>query len=104
MNSVAAEPEWPQASEAGRGRVNQPWRALVALVEVVVAAAAIWGAFLCWSNVVTTITTQTTSGIELTSTRYSAPWIAAAVGLGMVAGLLVVDAIRQLVLAIRARR
>ena len=82
-------------------RLHQPWRALVALVEVVAAAAAIWGAFWCWPRGVATITLVLDDGTRLVSTRYYGNWMGAAILLGTIAALLVLDAVRQTVLAVR---
>jgi hypothetical protein len=43
------------------------------------------------------------NGNRLQSTRYLGYWAAAAIVLGAVAGVLVLDALRQLVLAVRIR-
>lgn len=108
MNDSAAaparvEPAWPQQPEPEPGRVNRPLRAVVALIELLLAVVAGWAATLCWSNVVTTVTVRAANGDELTSRIYSAPWVAATIGAGLVAAVLIVDMIRELVLAVRAR-
>lgn len=82
--------------------LNRPWRAVVALVEVAVAAGAVWAAFWAWPRGVVTIS-MTVDGTVLDSTRFVGSWMAAAIGFGTVAALLVVDAIRQTTLAVRAR-
>lgn len=84
------------------GGLNRPWRALVAALEMVLAAAAVWGAFWAWPNGVVTIS-MTVDGTVLESTRFAGNWMAAAIGFGTLATLLVLDAIRQTVLAVRAR-
>ena len=101
---VRAEPAWPQEDELSEGRVNRPWRAMVALVEVVLAGAAGWAATWAWSHVVTTVTFDIAGEQELSSRLFSGPWAAAAIGFGLLAALLLVDAFRELTLAIRARR
>ncbi|MQA08293.1 MAG: hypothetical protein GEU98_07015 [Pseudonocardiaceae bacterium] len=85
------------------GTLNQPWRAVVALIELVVAALAIWGALWAWSNGVVTSTMRGTGGVEPQFTRYYGNWVAVAVGFGLLAGFLVLDAVRQLARAARAR-
>lgn len=102
--SAHAEPAWPQEDEPGDGGLNQPWRVVVALLELVLAGAAGWAATWAWSRVVTTITFETSGAQELTSRLYSGPWTAAAIGFGLVAALLLTDAFRELTLALRARR
>lgn len=84
-------------------KLHRPWRAVVALVEVVLAAVAIWVAFPLWSMGVKTLTVTAGDGAVLTSTRYIGSWIAAAIGLGLVSALLLTDAVREVVLAVRAR-
>ncbi|HEU5469827.1 MAG TPA: hypothetical protein VFV67_04185 [Actinophytocola sp.] len=84
----------------GRRRVTV-WRLLVALVELLAAAAAIWLAFQCWPRGIATITLVLEDGTELVSTRYFGNWMAAAIGLGTLAGLLVTDAVRQVLVALR---
>lgn len=108
MNDSAAaparyEPAWPQEPEAERGRVNRPLRAVVAAVEVLLAVAAGWGAALCWSNVVTTVTLRGFNNPGMVSRIYSGPWVAVSIALGLVAALFLVDAFRELMLALRAR-
>lgn len=83
--------------------LHRPWRALVALVEVVLAAVAIWFAFPVWHIGVKTLTVHLSDGTVLTSTRYVGSWMAAAIGLGLLSALLLVDAVRELLLAIRAK-
>ena len=83
--------------------LHKPWRALVAVVELVVAGGAIWAAYWCWPRGVATVTLVLDDGTRLVSTRYFGNWMALAILLGTVAALLVLDAVRQLLLAIRAR-
>ena len=97
------EPAWPQEDERSEGRVNRPWRAVVALLELLLAGAAGWAATWAWSRVVTTITFEIAGEQELTSRLFSAPWSAAAIGFGLLAALLLVDAFRELTLSLRAR-
>jgi hypothetical protein len=85
------------------GRLNKPWRALVALVELVLAGVAVWFAFDLWPRGVAKIVEHYQDGIVLESSRYVGSWMAAAIGLGTVAALLVVDAVRQVILATRIR-
>ncbi|WP_158886520.1 hypothetical protein [Amycolatopsis anabasis] len=97
--------EWPpEEPESGAPpRLHRPWRALVAAGELVVAALAVWAAFPSWSAAISTVSLRLTDGTVLTSTRLSGSWIAAAIGFGALAAVLVVDAVRQLLLAVRAR-
>lgn len=84
-------------------RIHQPRRALVALAELLVAAAAIWAAFWFWPRGVATITNVLENGVTQDSTRFFGNWMAGAIGFGTLAALLVLDALRQIVLAVRAR-
>ena len=85
------------------GALNKPWRALVALAELVVAGVAVWFAFDFWPRGVAKIVEHYPDDIVLESTRYVGSWMALAILLGTVAAVLVVDAVRQVVLAARAR-
>lgn len=89
--------------EPEKAGLNQPWRALVALVEVLLAGLAFWGASTCWPNAFATVTTVLDDGRELVSTRMLGNWASAAIGLGTLAALLMMDALRQVVLAVRVR-
>lgn len=84
-------------------KLHRPWRALVAVVEVILAAIAIWQAFGVWDLGVKTLTVTAADGAVLTSTRYIGSWMAAAIGLGLLSALLLVDAVREVVLAVRAK-
>jgi hypothetical protein len=101
-------PEVAEEPAAGvpptRGSLHRPWRALVALGELLVAGGAIWLAFWCWSYSAVRVTTVLSDGTRLDSTNYTGHWQAAAIALGTVAAVLVLDALRQLVLAVRVRR
>ncbi|MFB9726460.1 hypothetical protein [Haloechinothrix salitolerans] len=84
-------------------RLNQPVRALVAVAEVALAGVAVWLAFRLWSHGITEIQTSIGEGRTVTLTRYHGDAIAAAIGLGTLASLFLLDAVRQCVLAVRAR-
>ncbi len=98
------EEEEPAAPPAIRGSLHEPWRALVALAELLVAGGAVWLAFGSWSRGVVTVTTVLGDGTRLDSTNYVGHWQAAAISLGTVAAVLAIDAVRQIVLAVRVRR
>jgi len=95
---------WPPDESGPSARLHKPWRTLVAVVEVLLAALAGWVAYLCWHDSVATVVTRTEDGAVLESHRYFGGLLAAAIGLGTVAALLLVDAVRQLLLAMRARQ
>lgn len=84
-------------------RLNKPWRGLVAAVEVVLAAVAVWGVFWFWSGASVQVSTTSDDGAVLVSQRLFGGMLAAAIGLGILAGILLVDAVRQLLLAVRTR-
>lgn len=87
----------------GSGRLHQPWRVLVALAELVGAGAAVWAAFACWDRGVRAVVLVLDDGTRLDAVRHHGGWLALAILLGTVAAVLVLDAIRQVVLAVRAR-
>jgi hypothetical protein len=84
-------------------KLHRPWRSLVAAIEVVVAGLAVWAAFPVWQHGVRTLTQVLSDGTVLVSTRYVGSWMAGAIGLAMVAAILLVDVVRELVLAGRVR-
>jgi hypothetical protein len=94
---------WPPEEPGPRARLHKPWRTLVAVVEVVLAVLAGWGAYACWHGATATVITRTDDGAVLESHRYFGGLLAAAIGLGTLAAILLVDAVRQLSLAVRAR-
>lgn len=94
---------WPPEETQPETKLNQPWRAFVALGELVAAGLALWVAFVLWHAGVVTVATKALDGADLVSHRYFGGHIAGALGLGTLSAVLVVDAIRQLLLAVRAR-
>lgn len=94
----------PVTARGPLGSLHRPWRALVALVEVIGIGLALWGAFGLWSRGVLTIVTETGDGTELASTRYLGGWIAGSIALGALASVLLLDGVRQMLLAVRTRR
>lgn len=84
-------------------KLHRPWRALVALGEVVLAAVALWLAFRFWDVGVKTLTVNLTDGTVLSSTRYVGSWTAGAIGLAVLSAILLVDAVREVLLAVRAK-
>jgi hypothetical protein len=94
---------WPTEAQTETARLHRPWRALVALGELIVVAALIWFAFALWHSGVVPVTTVLSDGTRLVSSRFFGGSIAGAVGLGVLATLVFVDAVRELLLAVRAR-
>ncbi len=91
----------PPPTEAGG--LHRPMRAVVALVELLLAGLAVWGAFSAWPRGFATITTVVSDGTTLESERVYGNWLAGAIAFGTVAAVLVLDAVRQALLAVRAR-
>jgi hypothetical protein len=94
----------PVTPLAESARLHQPWRGLVAGAEVVAATLAVWGAFALWGPGVRTLTMTLSDHVVLVSTRYVGSWMAAAIALGAIAVLLLVDAVREVLLAVRVGR
>jgi hypothetical protein len=94
----------PAFAHSGR-RLHQPWRVVVALVELVVAVVAVLVAIGCWHHGVVPITTPFQPGKPpLASSRFLGNWMAGAIGLVTLAGILVADAVRELLLGLGTRR
>ncbi|MCP2261732.1 hypothetical protein LX15_005458 [Streptoalloteichus tenebrarius] len=98
----AGTPPVPGAGSSPR--LNQPWRALVALAEVVVAVLLVLAAVWAWRSaaVVVEFPAWREGDPVQRVTRYYGHWMASAVGLAALAGFALLDALRQLVLAVRA--
>ncbi|MFC7341598.1 hypothetical protein [Saccharopolyspora griseoalba] len=84
-------------------RLNQPWRAALAGLELIAAIALVLFALWAWQRGVVTIHLPGPDGSREVVTRSVGSWLTGAVGAVTLGGLLVIDAIRQLVLAFRAR-
>ncbi len=93
---------WPPEETRPAARLHKPLRALVGALELILAALAVWGVFACWKAGVVPLSI-TYGDTTLESQRYFGGPLAGAIGLGVVAAILVVDAIRQFLLAIRAK-
>jgi hypothetical protein len=99
--SDTATASWPDVAPA----LNQPWRAWLALGEVVLAAVAVLVGIWCWHRGIVPIVTPTGNGTPpLVSVVFYGNWMSGAIGLCTVAALLVLDALREIVLAVRTRR
>ncbi|MBP2476016.1 hypothetical protein JOF53_004888 [Crossiella equi] len=107
MSSPSATPAAPEEFEAApvRPRLHQPWRALVAVAEVVAAVLLVLGAVWAWQRglVPMELPNAKTGAPPYQLTRYEGPWLGLAALLALLAALAVVDAVRQLVLAVRTR-
>ncbi|GAA0505209.1 hypothetical protein GCM10011581_32870 [Saccharopolyspora subtropica] len=94
-----------ETSEPARsGGVHQPWRAAVAGIELVLAVLLVVFAWWAWGQGKVTIALPGPGGAVDVVTRSVGSWLSGAVGAVTVAGLLVLDAARQVVLAVRVRR
>ncbi|SNR40073.1 hypothetical protein SAMN06265360_1051 [Haloechinothrix alba] len=89
---------------SGTAGVHRPRRALVAVLEVLLAAALLWAAWAAWSRGVAVMETAPITGADGTVTRYHGNWIGFAVALATGSALFVLDAVRQVVLAVGPRR
>lgn len=94
---------WPPEDARPSARLHKPLRALVGAVELILAALAVWGAFACWKAGVVPVLITYGETTTLESQRYFGGPLAGAIGLGVLAAILVVDAIRQFLLAVRAK-
>lgn len=94
----------PMAAPPAAPRLHQPWRALVALGELVLAVVLALGAVWAWQRglVPMTLPNAKPDAPPYELTRYVGPWLGLAALLVLIALLAVLDAVRQLVLAARA--
>ncbi|MGW5055418.1 hypothetical protein [Actinokineospora sp. NPDC004072] len=98
MTAEGADLTWPEPGEP----LHQPRRAIAAAVEVVVAVAlAALAAWLWDRGVVVTTPLADRPGVEFT--EYAGDLVALSVAAGAAAAFALVDAIRNLVLAVRPR-
>lgn len=92
------------APDASGARLNQPWRAAIAAGEIVVAALLVLAAVSLWSVGVTTLVTPLGQGRPpLVATILYGNWMLYAILLVTAAAILVLDAVREVVLAVRTR-
>ncbi|MEU4764976.1 hypothetical protein AB0H12_17130 [Actinosynnema sp. NPDC023794] len=89
--------------EPGAPALHQPKRALIAVGEVVLVALLVVFAVWCWNRGVVHYSYPVPDHPPLESTRFRGNWIGASVGLVTIAGVLLLDAVRQTVLAVRTR-
>ena len=87
-----------------RGGLAQPWRAAVAAGEVLLVVALLAAAWWCWQRAQAVVDVPGATGLPMTSTRWSGSWVALAIAAPALGGVLLVDAVRQLVLAWAVRR
>ncbi|MBB4962777.1 hypothetical protein [Saccharothrix violaceirubra] len=83
--------------------LHQPKRTLIAGAEVIVVVLLGFAVVWCWQRGVRHLSFPVADHAPLESTRYLGNWIGAAIALSTVAGVLVLDAVRQTVLGVRTR-
>jgi hypothetical protein len=89
--------------EPGAPTLHQPKRALIAIGEVVLVALLVSAAGWCWHRGVLHYSYPVPDHPPLESTRFKGNWIGASIGLVTIAGVLLLDALRQTLLAVRTR-
>ena len=83
--------------------LHQPKRALIAAGEVVAVVLLAFAAHWCWRHGVVRLEYPIDGSQPLQSTRYKGNWIGSSIVLVTLAAVLLLDAVRQVVLAVRAR-
>lgn len=85
-------------------RLHQPWRLAVAAGETVVAVLAVVFALMSWRHGVTHMVTPLSGGRPpLVTTIFYGNWMTYAIALVTVAAFLLLDGIREVLLAVRTR-
>ncbi|WP_026425816.1 hypothetical protein [Actinokineospora inagensis] len=92
--------DWPEPDRAVG--LNQPRRAVVAGLEVVLVAVLVWVTFRLFDQGTQPLA-KVAERPDLDFEHFAGNWLGAAVGAATVAGLLLLDAGRQLALAVRTR-
>jgi hypothetical protein len=100
---TAVEDEPETVPPAGPS-LHQPRRWLIAAGEVVAIVLLAWLAVWCWNRGVVKLAYPLIEGREpFISTRYHGNWIGTSVASVTLAVILALDAVRQVVLAVRTR-
>ncbi|MEV6244509.1 hypothetical protein [Lentzea sp. NPDC051838] len=106
MTEAVTEPEIaveePEAVPPAGPSLHQPKRWLIAAGEVVAIVLLVWLAVWCWNRGIVKLS-YPIDGHDLTSTRYHGNWIGTSVASLTLAVILALDAVRQVVLAVRTR-
>jgi hypothetical protein len=95
-----AEPAPQPSAEPG---LHQPKRALIAVVEVVLVVLLAFAAQWCWQRGIQRFSYPVDGRPPLVATRYHGNWIGGSIALATIAGILLLDAVRQTVLAVRTK-
>ncbi|GGM69851.1 hypothetical protein GCM10012275_45470 [Longimycelium tulufanense] len=105
QTTTAAGPQPPAGVPGHPPRLHQPWRAYVAVAELVLAALLVAAAVWAWRRGMVVVEFPPFRDGEAPQrvVRYLGQWLASGVGLGLLAGVALLDAIRQLVLSSRVR-
>lgn len=86
-----------------RPRLNQPKRGLIAAGEVVLVVVLAFVVPWCWNKGIARLEYPMDGREPLVATRYYGNWIGGAVALATLAGVLLLDSVRQTLLAVRTR-
>lgn len=103
VTAATVETETVPEPEPDTPTLHQPGRALIAIGEVVLIALLVPAAVWCWNRGVVHYSYPVPDHPPLESTRFKGNWIGASVALVTVAGVLLLDALRQTLLAVRTR-
>lgn len=108
MTEAVTEPETAveesETAPPAGSSLHQPKRWLIAAGEVVAIVLLAWLAVWCWNRGVVKLAYPLLEGHEpFISTRYHGNWIGTSVGALTLAVILALDAVRQVVLAVRTR-
>lgn len=98
----AFPPDPEQETHTGPG-LHQPRRALIAAGEVIAVVALALVAVWAWNHGIVKLAYPLEGRDPLISTRYHGNWLGTAVACVTVAAVLLLDAVRQVVLAARTR-
>lgn len=101
---AGADQTLPSPASSPAGALHRPWRLVTAGCEVLVAAAAVWCAIRIWSLGATTLILTLSDGTRLASQRLFGSWLAGAIGLGLLAAILLIDAVREVLLGVEVKR
>ncbi|MGI5504289.1 hypothetical protein [Lentzea sp. CA-135723] len=99
-DTVVAEPAQAPPAEPG---LHQPKRGLIAAGEIVAVVLLVILAIWCWNRGVVRLEYPIDGRDPLISTRYHGNWLGTSIAAATLAVVLVLDAVRQIMLAVRTR-